>query len=324
MSLPVTIVIPTFKRPDQLVAVVESVFSQSGLDTIRPRLVIVDNDPEGSALAPASSLRDAAPETIAVDIVHCREAGVANARNAAMQRVETPLVAFIDDDQTAPANWLSDLLEAHRAFGAAVTFGPVDAVLPDEASQHRQYLEGFFSRRPGHPSGTIKAYYGCGNALLDLRQIPERHPMFDTRMNEVGGEDDLLFIRIQAAGCSFAWAQEARVFEHVPASRAKLSYTLARAIGYGQGPTRRAEETGNIPGVLFWMGVGAGQLAVFGTMAGFGWLTGARQRAVWLDRAAQGLGKVIWRKKFRFYGQSQVKKATASDQARGLAAKSQA
>lgn len=324
MALPVTIVIPTFRRPAQLLAVVESVFSQSGLDTIRPRLVIVDNDPEGSALAQASRFRDTAPETVKVEVVHCREAGVASARNAAMERIETPLVAFIDDDQTASPNWLWELLKAHQTFGAAVTFGPVDAVLPEETSQHRDYLEGFFSRRPGHLSGLIKTFYGCGNALLDLRQLPKRDLMFDTRMNEVGGEDDLLFIRAEAAGCKFAWAEDARVFEHVPASRAGLSYTLTRAIGYGQGPTRRAEESGDVPGVLFWMGVGAGQLLFYGTMAGFGWLTGSRQRAVWLNQAAQGLGKVIWRKKFRFYGQSQVTKAAISDQAGGLPAKSQA
>ncbi|MEO0818321.1 MAG: glycosyltransferase family 2 protein [Pseudomonadota bacterium] len=324
MTEPVTIVIPTFKRAAQLEAVVESVFGQTGLSAIRPRMIIVDNDPAGSALPMAENLRRSAPEGISIDIIHCREPGVANARNAAMEQVETRLVAFIDDDQTAPPDWLSNLLAAYSAHGAAVTFGPVDAVLPEAITRHRAYFESFFSRRPDHETGVIAEFYGCGNALMDLEQLPKLNPLFDTRMNEVGGEDDLLFIRAEEKGCNFAWAGDARVWEHVPEKRATLEYTLPRAISYGQGPTRKAEETRDFLQLVYWMGVGAGQFAVFGLMAAIGWVTGSNKRAVWLDRAAQGLGKVVWRKQFKFYGQSQIPKATPSDETTRLTAKSSA
>ncbi|MEM1151145.1 MAG: glycosyltransferase [Pseudomonadota bacterium] len=324
MTGKVTIVIPTFKRPTQLVCAVESLFAQRQLDAIAPKLVIVDNDPDGSALAPAARLRALAPASIAIEVVHCRDAGVANARNAAMDKVETRFVAFLDDDQTASPEWLSNLLTAQKAVGAAVTFGPVQAVLPDEVEQHRDYFERFFSRRPAFETGLIDTYFGCGNALIDLHQISLRRPLFDPRMNEVGGEDDLLFIRVEAEGGRFAWAKKARVFEHVPRSRSQLSYTLARAVGFGQGPTRRAQEHGNLAGVAYWVGVGLGQSVVFGTLAGFGWLLGAKHRVMWLDRAAQGFGKMVWRAPFKFYGQSQIKTDVRSDEAGRVAPKPQA
>ncbi len=320
----VCVVIPTFRRVGRLQAAVRSVFAQAGIEEIQPDIVVVDNDPEGSALAPARALASEAPDAVNMIVIHCPEPGVANARNAAIAAVRSPLVAFLDDDQTACPDWLGKLLQAHDTWNAAVTFGPVDTALPAGVSRHRAYFENFFARTPDHEDGLISTYYGCGNALLDLEQLPAQRPLFDARMNEVGGEDDVLFARAEAAGCRFAWAGSARVWEHVPESRARLGYTLARAIGYGQGPTRKAEETRNWPQLVLWICVGAVQALGFGLLAAFGWLTGSSHKAFWLDRAAQGFGKVFWRWAFRFYGASQVPRGSRSDQAGGLAAKTQA
>jgi hypothetical protein len=52
------------------------------------------------------------------------------------------------------------------------------------------------------------------------------------------------------------------------------------------------------------MGVGLGQTAVYGSVAIAKWLLGRPDRAAALDRAARGLGKVLWFPPFkpRFYG----------------------
>ncbi|MEM9738978.1 MAG: glycosyltransferase family 2 protein [Pseudomonadota bacterium] len=319
----VTIIVPTFRRVGPLSDAVRSLFAQSALDRIRPSLIIVDNDPQGSALATANALSAKAPGALQTKVIHCKQAGVANARNAALDCVDTPLVAFVDDDQTAPETWLEELLKAYEASRAAVTFGPVDAVLPVDVKVHRAFFETFFSRRPGHNTGLIPEFYGCGNALLDLGQLPKRAPLFDPKMNEVGGEDDLLFMHAERAGCTFGWAENARVWEHVPTQRARLKYTLTRAIAYGQGPTRKAEASRKYPELLFWIGVGTSQFAVYSILAGLGWLTGAPQRAAWLDKAARGLGKVIWRWKLKFYGQSQLPAPNHSNPATGRAGQPQ-
>ena len=77
---------------------------------------------------------------------------------------------------------------------------------------------------------------------------------FSVTRNHVGGEDDLLFQQMKAAGARFAWAPEAWVWEHPDPSRITLAYALRRAFA--------------------------------------------------LDRAARGLGKVLWFPPFkpRFYG----------------------
>ena len=88
--------------------------------------------------------------------------------------------------------------------------------------------------------------------------------------------------------------------------RTTLDYTLRRAFAYGQGPSAACASGSpvNLPGIVFWMIVGAGQAAVYGVAAGFLWLVRAPHRARMLDKAMRGLGKVFWGGPFKqaFYG----------------------
>ena len=60
----VTVVIPTFRRPYDLLRAMHSVFKQTYLDGAPAELIIVDNDPIGSSLRPANSFAEEAPETL--------------------------------------------------------------------------------------------------------------------------------------------------------------------------------------------------------------------------------------------------------------------
>ena len=316
-SQDVTVVIPTFNRPDSLYRAVESLFWQGARHT-GFRVLIADNSRDATARLAFEALEAAAPAAISIAYVHEPSPGVANARNAAMDALQTPLAAFLDDDQTAPIHWLESLLAAHEALPAAVTFGPVLTALPDGINAHRAYFEAFFARDPGHRTGPVTKPYGCGNSLLDTRQIPGGKPWFDTRMNEVGGEDDVLFARIAAAGGQFAWAERAHVHEHPLPQRITLAYTLRRALAYGQGPctlARRASPP-RYASLLMWMGIGTAKF----TLHGAAWLAlfvvRHPNRAFQLDKAVRGLGKVLFWKEMRFYGAataSQTHQAPSAD-----------
>ena len=307
-----SVVIPTFRRPDGLDQAARSVFAQTGLGEARFDLVIVDNDPGHSARQVAHRLKADAPDNWHVVLVHEPRPGVANARNAAMDTVRTSLIAFLDDDQSAPRDWLCELLATHERTPAAATFGPVVTALPDGIARHRAYFEDFFARDPGHAEGYLDASYGCGNCLLDRRLLPPLDPLFNPDMNESGGEDDLLFAAIRSTGGRFAWSAGAPVYEHVPAARARLGYTLPRAFSYGQGPCTlaRRQRPPRIDKLLMWMGIGAGQTLVYGTVALGMWLTRHPRRADWLDRTVRGLGKVLWFHREDFYGHAGAARAS--------------
>lgn len=299
----VSVIIPTYKRPESLARAIESVLKQSNLELLAVELLIIDNDPAASA-KPIMERFDST--VIPVRYEHEPAAGVANARNTAVAEATSRLIVFLDDDQSAMPGWLESLIETYKNYKTAVLFGPIETALPNQDVPHETYFKGFFARITNYKSGIINEYFGCGNCLIDLDQMPDITPLFNVDHNEIGGEDDFLFSQLDLLGRTFGWAEQAYVYEHVPEGRLTLDYTLRRAFAYGQGPSRTSWVTKkSIVGVAFWMMVGAGQTAVYGGISMILRIIQHENRAYWYDRTIQGLGKIFWGEAFdqKFYGQ---------------------
>jgi cellulose synthase/poly-beta-1,6-N-acetylglucosamine synthase-like glycosyltransferase len=296
----VSIIIPTQRRPVGLAVAVGSALAQSGVDPASVELIVADNDATPSAQAFVQGLVSIAP--FPVSYLHVPEPGVANVRNAALAKARGEWIAFLDDDQEAPAGWLAALLKAQSDFDADVVFGPVLARAPQAAPALRAYLERFFSRPGPHPAGLLDIYYGCGDSLIRRSAMGDQP--FAAERNQIGGEDDLLFGRMQVAGVRFAWAPDAWVHEDPAPQRQTLGYALARAFAYGQGPSAHCAVQGDQLGVARWMAIGVGQAVVYGAQAGLLWLIRSPRWPGVLDRAARGLGKTCWFGPFKiaFYG----------------------
>lgn len=304
----VSVVIPTLRRPAELARALRSLFAQTGVDGRLTSIVIADNDPAASAEATVRRLRDEAP----VELVwrHVPRPGVATARNAALAETDAPLIAFLDDDEVASPSWLAALLEAQAVTGADVVFGPIQGRAADAKPWLRPYLQRFFGREGPAATGLIDHSFGCGNSLMvRATALPGPAP-FDVSADQSGGEDDALFAALAARGGRFGWAAEAWVEEYAPAHRATLSYALARAFAYGQGPSQTAAKAGDWPAVARWMGVGAAQAVVFGGAALGLTLVLSPRRADMLDRAARGIGKLFWMKGLepQFYGARELER----------------
>lgn len=303
MAPRISLIVPTQRRPAGLAVALGSLLTQTGVDPKTLELVVVDNDQAASAQAAVQAFAAQAP--FAVAYIHEPEPGVANARNAALARAHGDLIAFLDDDEEAPAGWLAALLAAFERHTADVVFGPVRGRAPGERP-HKAYLERFFSRLDPAPEGLIDHYYGCGNSLIRRAAMTGGDAPFSKDRNHIGGEDDLLFGQMQAAGARFVWAPDAWVWEDPAPQRLTLRYTLARAFAYGQGPSEAcaSQTPPNRLGVAKWMAIGLGQAAAYGLAAGVQWLA-RRDFAATLDRAARGLGKTLWWGPFKiqFYGQ---------------------
>jgi succinoglycan biosynthesis protein ExoM len=298
----VAIIVPTLRRPESLERALRSLFQQTGVADRVSGIVVVDNDPVGSAAALVETLRQLSPWLLIYR--HAPTPGVATARNAGLSATTAPLIAFLDDDEAAAPGWLSALLKAQEETGADAVFGPITGRAPGAEAWLQAYLEGFFGRDGPDRTGLIAQPYGCGNSLM-LRStaLPGAAP-FNVAADQAGGEDDALFAALASRGGRFGWAADARVEEFAPPHRATLKYALARAFAYGQGPSQTAAAARNWPGVARWMLIGAAQTVVWGAAAAAMTLTVRPGRAEMYDRTARGLGKVLWARGFEphFYG----------------------
>lgn len=302
----VAVLIPTLRRPDSLARAVASVLAQQGVADRLAEVVVIDNDPDGSARDTVAAAAAGAP--VPVRYVHAPRPGVATARNAGLAATDAPLIAFLDDDEAASPGWLAALLAAQERLDAPVVFGPIAGRAPSAEPWLRPYLERFFGRAGPAEDTLIDHPYGCGNALM-VRAVALPGPApFDPEADQTGGEDDALFAALAARGVRFGWAAGAWVEEFAPPHRATLAYALTRAFAYGQGPSQTAARQRRPLALLRWMVIGAGQAAVYGAVAALCWLARSPARAEWTDRAARGLGKLFWMKAFepRFYGAAEL------------------
>ncbi|MGE0531614.1 MAG: glycosyltransferase family 2 protein [Hyphomonadaceae bacterium] len=294
----VSVLIPTFRRPDSFVRAVRSVFAQNGVTSFE--IVAVDNSPEGSALATFRQIEAEAP--VPFRWAHEPKPGVAQARNAALKLAQGELVAWLDDDEEASPDWLAALIAVRRDTGAQSVFGPVLA-RANHDTRNSEFYERLYSRDGPANDGLCSRAYGIGNSLQPRAMFDEPQP-FDARADQRGGEDDALFAAWAEAGATFAWAGGARVIEHLSAERTHLAHGLKRAFAYGQGPCELAWAAGNLPALARHMCVGAAQAIVYGAASAVV-IAGSTPRALTLlDRAARGAGKVFWFCEQRFYGQA--------------------
>ncbi len=305
MSPRISVIIPTQRRPGPLALALGSALAQAGIEPSEVEVVIADNDAEPSARAQVEAMAAGAP--FAVVYAHEPAPGVANVRNAAMAVARGELIAFLDDDEEAPPNWLAELARVRETYDADVVFGPVRGRAPPAQHRHRAYFEAFFSRTDPAPEGVFERYYGCGCSLVRRAALPDPRRPFSPDRNQQGGEDDLLFAQMKAAGARFAWAPQAWVWEDPAPDRLTLAYTLKRAFAYGQGPTVQcaAQVPPDYLGIARWTLIGLAQALVYGLAAAALWLARAPSRAWMLDRTMRGLGKVFWGEPFaiRIYGQ---------------------
>lgn len=297
----VSVLIPTFRRPDSFVRAVRSVFAQRGVASFE--VIAIDNSPEGSAVAAFQKLAAEAP--VSFRWAHEPKPGVAQARNAAVQLATGELVAWLDDDEEASPDWLASLIAVREETGAQSVFGPVLA-RADHDNGHAEFYEHLYTRNGPVKSGVCAQAYGIGNSLQPRSMFDDAQP-FDTRADQRGGEDDALFASWAEAGATFAWASKATVIEHLGAERTHLAHGLKRAFAYGQGPSELAWAARNVPALARHMCVGAAQALVFGAASAVV-VAGSTPRALaMLDRAARGAGKVFWFCEQRFYGQALVR-----------------
>jgi succinoglycan biosynthesis protein ExoM len=232
----VAICVITYKRSESLGRLLRSL---AGLRFDGPppeiRLVVVDNDPRGSAKGDVEESRKYLPWEVSYT-VESRH-GIPHARNTAIHVAEgCEVFAFIDDDEAASPGWLKGLLKVHERFGAELVAGPVLPAFEGTAPEWLRKSQLFDRSR--RPTGTPLPFAGTGNLLIDASVIRAFGEPFDARLATIGGSDTLFTMQAVKSGFSLVWSDDALVTEWLPSERATLQWLVRRAFRGGSGFTK--------------------------------------------------------------------------------------
>lgn len=227
----VAVCILTLQRPTGLTQSLRGVaaLEVTGLEV---HVVVVDNDPAGSARATVDGLRDEVPHPIRYVIEERR--GIPFGRNRAVREARglgADLLAFVDDDEVPTPRWLAELVACRDAHGADAVMGPV---LPEfEAPPPAWVVQGRFFERDRRPTGTPMTFGTTSNVLVGMDVFGDEETPFAEWLGLTGGDDTHFFHRALLAGRRIVWCDEAPVVETVPPSRVDARWLVRRRYRVG-------------------------------------------------------------------------------------------
>ena len=298
----VSICIPTYQRNERLKLLLDDLLQQTRLPD---QVVVVDNHSGGGARPIVEAYRARAPFPVVYDVQP--QPNIALTRNRTVELANGEWMAFIDDDERAPKEWLQELLRAAGDLKADGVLAPVEPQVP--ASAAAWIRRGSFYDFAHQPEGA-EVPYECmrfGNVLLRGDLLRAEPGPFDPGHELMAGEDTDLLVRLARKGARIVWSEKAPVYEPIEAVRLSFKWLMLRALSGGQAFARYTVAGGFRP--IGWAGciwfyiraflqmllslVAAAVMCVFGRHRG----------AAWLFKASANFGKLTalygWR--FRQY-----------------------
>jgi cellulose synthase/poly-beta-1,6-N-acetylglucosamine synthase-like glycosyltransferase len=243
-SVSVVICAYTTDRWPDLVEAVRSVEAQSAaaLETI----VVVDHEPEL-----LGRVRRKLPGVTAIP--NDEQRGLSGARNSGVRRAAGSIVAFLDDDARADADWLAQLLGAYAHSDALGVGGTIEADWlqgrPGWFPAEFDWVVGCSYR--GLPETTTNVRNLIGANMSLRREVFELVGGFSADVGRVGTlpvgcEETELCIRLRQRrpGATTLLEQRARVQHRVPAGRSRWRYFRRRCFAEGRSKAILARQLG--------------------------------------------------------------------------------
>ena len=202
-----SVIIPTYKRPDLLRNLLESLsHQQTDYDF---EVIVVNDDPDDNLTPMELEFSD-----ISVKIINLSEDhGRSIARNTGVRASSGDIIIFLDDDMSVVDGFITSHMDAHLHPKTAVVGNLVSA--PQYARDPlARYIErqGAKKRKPG--SELPARCFRTGNCSV-ARQFFSAVGMFDESFRTYGEDTDLA-LRLSYDGAEFVFAEGAISYNHAP------------------------------------------------------------------------------------------------------------
>jgi succinoglycan biosynthesis protein ExoM len=282
----------TFHRPEGLDRLLRSLEGLAVPDGHEMSVIIVDNDPDGSARPVVEAATRRTPWNLLYEIEP--ERGISAARNTAVRLgldAGADAIVFIDDDEWVESTWLVELIATQESTRADVVTGPVLPVFDEPPPEW--VLAGKFFDRPRYAHNSAQTYATTSSVLM-MRSCFEGRPLpFDPDFGISGGSDTHLFAQLREDGLRIHWSDTAIVHEAIPASRVDEAWLVRREYRRGQTLSRslRRRDTRR------WRQLRRGVRGLLEMLAGLpeflvGVVTGKHRRVRGRQRIALGAGMI--------------------------------
>lgn len=233
MPTTVAVAVITYQRSTQLAELLASLEAQELPPGHTCRIVVVDNDPDGSAAPVVEAARGPHPIAYVVE----PDPGIPAARQRSVEETrDADAVVFVDDDETVPPGWLARLLTTMAGEGADVVTGPVRGLLPDDSPRWAEHSDVYTSVGRHRTGDRLPKAY-TNNTIVSRQVLDTVTPAFHPAFRFTGSSDLHFFLRVAKAGFAIVWDDEAVVTETVPPSRVTIRWLLRRAFRSGAGDT---------------------------------------------------------------------------------------
>ncbi|WP_340100123.1 glycosyltransferase [Salinibaculum salinum] len=224
----VSVVVPVYNDPDGLRATIRSLVEQT-YPAARYEIVVVDNDSTDSTPDVARSVATAHSDLVSVESETDVQGSYA-ARNTGIEASDGEILAFVDADVVADADWLETAVASMDAHDAAYAGCRVDVVCSERT------CAGLYDAQMGFP---VERYVTENNfaptcALLVARDVVRDVGPFDEQL--VSGGDVEFGQRVADAGWTLHYVPDARV---VHPARSSLRSLLGKHLRVGRGITQR-------------------------------------------------------------------------------------
>jgi len=161
----ISVVIPTYRRPDLLSRCVLALASQN-YDLTHYEVIVVSDGPDDETDRVIQQLREFHPRLTLRYYETPGRSGPATARNMGWRQAKGDLVAFTDDDCIPSASWLRDFSKSYVTFGKElVSFsGKVVVPISDEPTDYEKNIAHL------ETADFITANCACSKKALELTQ----------------------------------------------------------------------------------------------------------------------------------------------------------
>jgi len=239
----IAVAVCTWNRASSLRRALESICRAIDVLGEPVQLVVVNNNCTDHTDEVTAALAARRPITL----VHEPRAGIAHARNAAIQAAAADYIVWTDDDVIVSSGWLAAYARAFAAHPQAVFYGgrirpAFEPQPPGWLAASWPQVSGIYAvrdlgERPQRITRESELPYGANFALrLDVQR---RHP-YDPRLGRqptnywLAAEETQVLAQLLAAGHEGWWVPEAELVHCIPRERQTLAFIARHAFGVGQ------------------------------------------------------------------------------------------